>query len=463
MKNISIKSLPIVFILTAFTISICNVSAAEVTIILQGKITPNSSLQISSFKNLEERVIHKDIAIGLQKEINLHLDYPEDKYYFFAINNKKCEALIDATSKNTIIFDFDKNEWVALKNGSQADPLMFSDLEPFNNYNNINAKDSATFVNYHLEFMNRLNLFPLSEGKELTDIQIYARRKGFGIFCNTVFGKKLFSVTRNFNDGINTAIKDWADLENLQLEQASYYDLLAIRDFHMFFSHEIFPYDQGPLTFYDMVNYTEKWLHKMDYSSEVKNYIIGDVIQFYSKFNMKVDQQFFDKLNKFCNENQASHHADFIKELSVRYVTNFAGTAKFNIDATNTNGQQLDISQIKEKFIFIDFWSTWCTPCIKEEPFIEQLRSEYKDKVAFIKISIDEDYGKWKAYLSKNNSSELSYILPQNEERENTISTFNLKAIPKYIIINNEGTIINFTAARPSDPKLQDVLNELIQ
>lgn len=458
MKNIILHFLyTTALTVLSVTLFVCNAYAADVTIILKGKIKLNSSLQVYSFKNLEEKVKLEDITIELQNEVNLQLDHPENKYYFFTIDGKTCEALINATHKNTIIFDFDENDWVKLTNGRKTDPVLFSYYAQFRKYDNRNVKDSASYIDYHLDFMNKLDLSPLSQDIELNDVQNYARKISFSIFCNTVMGKQLFTVTQDFNTGINRNLKYWANLESLKLKQASYYDLSVIRNFHIFFSHEIFPYNSGELTFYEIINFAEKWLQKMDYNSEVKNYILGDIIQFHTKANLKVDQQLIDKLEEIYNADSIGRHAEFIKKLSAQYnaITNF------NVHAIDLNGQKFELSHIKEKIIFVDFWATWCGPCIKEEPFVEKLKSDYKDKVAFVKISIDEDYDKWQTYIS--NDSELSYILAQDEARGSTLLTFNLLAIPKFIIMDNKGKIIDPAAPRPSEVELREVLDELLK
>lgn len=46
-----------------------------------------------------------------------------------------------------------------------------------------------------------------------------------------------------------------------------------------------------------------------------------------------------------------------------------------------------------EKPVFVDFWATWCGPCRMVSPFVEQLADAYGDRIAFVKVDVDEEPG----------------------------------------------------------------------
>ena len=48
---------------------------------------------------------------------------------------------------------------------------------------------------------------------------------------------------------------------------------------------------------------------------------------------------------------------------------------------TELNGNPIELSSLKGKPVFMNFWATWCPPCVAEMPFINELYPEYKDKV----------------------------------------------------------------------------------
>ncbi|MDQ1770640.1 redoxin domain-containing protein [Labilibaculum sp. A4] len=62
------------------------------------------------------------------------------------------------------------------------------------------------------------------------------------------------------------------------------------------------------------------------------------------------------------------------------------------------HGKNVKLSDFKGKLIYIDFWDTWCRPCLGELPFYGKLIG--KD-VVFLSISVDQDKGKWQSFIKK--------------------------------------------------------------
>lgn len=61
-----------------------------------------------------------------------------------------------------------------------------------------------------------------------------------------------------------------------------------------------------------------------------------------------------------------------------------------------------NLSQTKGKYRLIDFWGTWCIPCVREMPKLKQFYENHKDKLIIIGIAANDTYQKWKAFLDKN-------------------------------------------------------------
>ncbi len=129
----------------------------------------------------------------------------------------------------------------------------------------------------------------------------------------------------------------------------------------------------------------------------------------------------------------------------------------------DVNGKILTPEDFLGDFVYIDFWATWCKPCIKEIPFLEELQKKLKDQpIKFISISIDKekDKSKWQDFVQENNM--MGYQLWANTEHHNIFSKrLNIKSIPRFILLDKEGKIIDAQALRPSNPALEKLLNEL--
>jgi thiol-disulfide isomerase/thioredoxin len=80
----------------------------------------------------------------------------------------------------------------------------------------------------------------------------------------------------------------------------------------------------------------------------------------------------------------------------------------------NSVGEQSELNNIlkkhKGKIIFVDFWASWCSPCIAEFGSLKKIIRSYKKEMVFINISIDSEQSKWQKSAQKNLPKELNHI-----------------------------------------------------
>lgn len=96
------------------------------------------------------------------------------------------------------------------------------------------------------------------------------------------------------------------------------------------------------------------------------------------------------------------------------------------------------LPNLENKFVFIDFWATWCSPCRKSLPHVDKLAEKYKDKVVFIAIS-DEKEMVVRQFLQKNNFNHLIFGL---DIQKDLYSKFVIKSVPQYYLISPQNTIL---------------------
>lgn len=88
-----------------------------------------------------------------------------------------------------------------------------------------------------------------------------------------------------------------------------------------------------------------------------------------------------------CNNKKANEDASIIKEAKVDTVEVLNTT---NLEVYDFNGFQKFLQKKDDKIYVVNFWATWCAPCIKELPYFEKLNQEYKDKnVEVLLVSLD--------------------------------------------------------------------------
>ncbi|WP_194850383.1 TlpA family protein disulfide reductase [Nonlabens antarcticus] len=110
--------------------------------------------------------------------------------------------------------------------------------------------------------------------------------------------------------------------------------------------------------------------------------------------------------------------------------------ADFNFDLINEQGKMISLADLKGKVIFINMWATWCPPCIAEMPSIDRLHEELGDEVAFVMVSLDQDFEKAKAF-NKNRGYNLPIYAPGN----NPPAMYQSTTIPTTYVIGADGNL----------------------
>ena len=132
----------------------------------------------------------------------------------------------------------------------------------------------------------------------------------------------------------------------------------------------------------------------------------------------------------------------------------------YDVELTNLLGKKTSFSEFRGNFILLDFWAGWCGPCIKNAPHLEKIITEMKNKpLKVISVSIDENIAIWKKSLEKYGFPGLHLF-----DGEGLLSIFyKVLWIPRYIIINPDGTVANMDAPQPIDPKLKFIIDDLLR
>lgn len=115
------------------------------------------------------------------------------------------------------------------------------------------------------------------------------------------------------------------------------------------------------------------------------------------------------------------------------------------INLINYPTKSAEINDFKGKLLILDFWATWCSPCVASIPKMDSIQSIFRDKVQILPISDEplEKISQFSQHLLK--ATNIKLISAYNESRLKSLFDFN--AIPFYVWINPEGTIIALTSA----------------
>lgn len=189
---------------------------------------------------------------------------------------------------------------------------------------------------------------------------------------------------------------------------------------------------------------------KSDYSSIESEYFLKD------------DER-FDKMKMSYLEYYESQNA-----LKKEFAGKPSPTFK---NYENYNGGTSSLKDFRGKYVYIDVWATWCGPCKVEIPYLKKIEQKFHDKnIEFISISVDDArrsgtmakaYKDWRAMVKDKNLTGTQLITGNGWDVD-FVKDYKINGIPRFILIDPRGNIIDPDAPRPSSAKLNKILEDLL-
>jgi thiol-disulfide isomerase/thioredoxin len=117
-------------------------------------------------------------------------------------------------------------------------------------------------------------------------------------------------------------------------------------------------------------------------------------------------------------------------------------------EVTAMDGAKFNLDAMGGRVVLIDFWATWCGPCNRELPHMRKIAKEFaNDPLVIISVSWDNDEGKWKDFIAKN---EMTWV--QYRDADHSLSNqFGINAIPHYFTIDSDGVLTAEMLGEDSD------------
>jgi thiol-disulfide isomerase/thioredoxin len=121
------------------------------------------------------------------------------------------------------------------------------------------------------------------------------------------------------------------------------------------------------------------------------------------------------------------------------------------------NNNLITLESLRGKLVYIDVWATWCIPCIQEIPALKKIEEEFKNKdICFVSICAQDTKENFEKMVTEK---ELGGIqLFATDRNDAFLNKFLVQLIPRFILIDKEGKIIDAYAYKPSDQKLKELL-----
>ncbi len=117
------------------------------------------------------------------------------------------------------------------------------------------------------------------------------------------------------------------------------------------------------------------------------------------------------------------------------------------------------IKEFKGKVVYVDFWASWCPPCRQQMPHAKTMHQDYaKKEVVFLYISFDRSDDAWKKGIEKF-GIQGHHIMPGTALGNDINTKFQVTGIPRYLIIDKNGKVVDADAPRPS--QTQDLKSKI--
>jgi len=187
-------------------------------------------------------------------------------------------------------------------------------------------------------------------------------------------------------------------------------------------------------------------------------FVVGNVLKAkkYGQEYLKMVEPFRKYLvTDYLKKRVADH------ERSIR--SSDAGAEAIDFKYADINGKEYALSDFKGKVVLVDVWSTWCTPCKKEIPYLNKLEKELHGKdVVFISVSVDKDKKAWEKYLQEHEMGGIQLIGDKAFDSSIT-KNYNIHSIPRFLLFDKAGKILNSKADRPSNPALKEQILDALK
>lgn len=152
-----------------------------------------------------------------------------------------------------------------------------------------------------------------------------------------------------------------------------------------------------------------------------------------------------------------------IAQARQRYQNALPGTDLSAYSFENEKGEQVVLSDFKGKYIFIDLWSTGCNPCVGEIPYIRDMEHRFAGKpIAWVSISLDLNKKVWTDFLKEKGMKGVQLICAKRFKHP-FIQQIGLSGIPRFILLDKEGKVIDIQTLRPSNPVLSELLKLMLK
>jgi len=379
------------------------------------------------------------------KTMNLYL-YPGDNINVdFNANNFPNSVNFEGKSSalNTYLFEEQKvfeTQLASISGNSErmnaddfadfAKNLYKKRKQHFDKYKKKNSVSShdALFINSNMRYHYASMLF------NYEDIQVYIQNK------NTV------DLPKNF----------YAPIQDLPISVEGVLPNMNYVDF----IHQFLDYQSAKVG--------NESMNKIDIA---KQYFSGEVLAYIEAKDLATMCQigkayeYGQSIRKYLNSNNYLQYNDVLRTVYNEQKPIQTGDIAPDFNLTDIDGQEVRLSNLRGKVVYIDLWATWCRPCIKSMTYSQRLIEKYgEEDVVFLYVNMDEKTNLWQDYVASQDLKGIQLHAKSGSGYLSDIAKlYKVKQLPTFVIIDKNGKISFNKAGSPGSKVVSNLIDGLLE
>ncbi len=209
---------------------------------------------------------------------------------------------------------------------------------------------------------------------------------------------------------------------------------------------------------------------RLSKSDIAKKHLNGNALDFYLAKQLAIDikrgraKEKGRNIQQHIASSSNEHYNNALRSVYNDEKGLLKGSVAPDFTLKDPDGKEVKLSDYKGKVVYLDFWASWCTPCIYKMKNSQIWKSQYESKgVVFLYISLDEDQYKWKNFLRANNFLGIHVISEDKGAYKSTIAKkYKVKKLPSMFLIDKNGVIDYNSAKDGGASSTKDMINRLL-
>jgi thiol-disulfide isomerase/thioredoxin len=163
----------------------------------------------------------------------------------------------------------------------------------------------------------------------------------------------------------------------------------------------------------------------------------------------------------YIAHNQVAEYSEALTKIYDSVIAIQPGLPAPEFTHSDLNGKEYSLSDFRGKVVYLDFWASWCGPCIQQMPYAKELKKRMADQsdLVFLYVSVDSDETAWRNGVNQHEIEGINL----HAGTDGASKAFNVTGIPAFFLIGRDGTILDHKAPRPSAENIDQVLLDALK